>query len=87
MNRAPELHLLLQCTPSIATRTHRAIHALAEQANLAVQLIELLKTCTGLRPCDPYSPDPYQPDDHLRAIERGDLGRANRLLRVYGITT
>lgn len=87
MIRSPELHPNLLGTPSLATRAHHAIHKLAHEANLAVQLMDLLRACTGLRPCDPHSPDQYQPDEHLRAIERGDLGRAHHLLTIYGVST
>ncbi len=85
--RAPELHAALQGTPSLTTQRHRALHKLAEEVNLLVELMDRLKVCTGLRPCDRYSPDPYQPDDHLRAIERGDYKRAHHLLAVYGVST
>jgi hypothetical protein len=81
---APELDPALQGAPSLATQKNRALHKLAEEVNLMVQLIDRLKACTGLRPRDKYSPDPYLPDDHLRAIERGDYRRAYQLITAHG---
>jgi len=87
MNRAPELSPVLQAeNPSLATRKHYALAKLGGEANLLVQLIEQLKNCTGLRPCDPHG-DFYAPDEHLRAIERGDFKRALRLIGSHGIST
>lgn len=77
----------LQGTPSLATRKYRAIEKLAAEANLILQLMDRLKACTSLRQCDSWSPDHYQLDDHIRAIERGDYQRAYKLITSYGVST
>jgi hypothetical protein len=82
--RSNELSPLLDGVPSLEARRQRAIHKVAEEVNLLVQLIDRLKECTnGLREPDRFSPDQYQPDDHLRAVENGQWRRACQLITAY----
>jgi hypothetical protein len=79
--RGPELHEILQGTPSQASRQSALIRHLALEANLIVELIERLKLIEpNLRSdCEGGSAA------HLRAIERGDYSEAHKLITNYGI--
>jgi hypothetical protein len=86
MNLAPELPSWLLGEPSHDTRRAHCIHRLAAEANSILELLERLKTCSGLRECDRHASDPYQPDAHLRAIESRDYKRALQLIAMHGRT-
>lgn len=82
-NRAPELNPLLQGTPNYETEKARVIHELAARANNLIELIDLLKTCTGLRPPDRYGQH-YSYDEHLRLALTGDYREAIQLIATKG---
>jgi hypothetical protein len=82
-NRAPELNPMLQGTPSYETYKRRVLYKLAEEANVLVELIEQLKTCTGIRPPDRYG-DHYAADEHLRLAEAGRYREAFALITTKG---
>jgi hypothetical protein len=83
---APPLHPLLDGIPSHTTRKARCLHKLHEEVNLLLQLMDRLKACERLRECEQWSQDPYQPDSHLRAIEREEYRRAYQLITAHGVS-
>jgi hypothetical protein len=81
--RAPEIHPILQGTPSYETYKARVLHKLAAEANVLVELIEQLKPCTGIRPPDRYG-DHYTADEHLRLAESGQYREALQMIVTKG---
>lgn len=81
--KAPSLHPSLLGEPSLATQTNRAIHMVAEEVNLLLELLDLLKGGTQLRPCDKYG-EQYTPDQHVRYISERRYADAMRLMRTRG---
>lgn len=87
MNRtekAIELHPSLQCAnPSLGTQTRLVINRLADEVNVMVALIELLKTFRGLREPDKYG-DKYTADRHLQLIGEHRYDEAHALMVLRG---
>ena len=79
--RSPELHPLLQGTPSLASRHSSTIRHLAELANVIVELIERLK---GIEP-ELRADCPDGPDAHLRHVDYGRYREASDLITNYGV--
>jgi hypothetical protein len=82
-DRAPELHPLLQGSPSLETYKQRVIHKLCAELNVMTELLERVKTCTGLRPPDKYA-DHYTRDQHLKHAEEGRYREAIALIATRG---
>lgn len=79
--RSPELHHLLQCNPSPASRQATLIRKLAEEANLIGELIERLKCIEPLLREDCIEGT----DAHLRCISSGRYCDAHNLIANYGV--
>ena len=81
---APQLHPVLQGTPSLTTQKAHAIHRLASEINMMVQLLDLLKFSPGLREPDKYG-DVYALNKHLELIRDGRYQEALALVRSRGL--
>jgi hypothetical protein len=82
-NRAPSIHPILQGAPSYETYKARVIHKLVADLNVMTELLERVKTCTGIRPPDRYG-EHYSENEHLRLAEEGRYREALSLIALKG---
>ena len=83
-NRAPELHPMLRGTPTHATYKARVLHQLVAELNTLTELVDRLRTCTGIRPPDKYA-EHYSEFEHLRLAEEGRHKAALQLIALKGL--